>query len=235
MAVWYNTRSLEPVIYKGNRANLSWQFVTTPAEMEQLYKILLIHGAKSIGGFIVQDEGLEADDTWGILAKTFQGRILGYSSDSDWGQLICDQVQVYNFTRDVMQEPSDIRVKWIGGDPGDNVPGVPKLLKSGEKAKNNWGQAGAIKLLAEHPEDWHQGLDTDALERNYALTTLPCPDWDLENAAEWLHKVTTAYEETDEFWGRYGVTLPVRKHLQDKAARDAWISRLRTHLLEQAV
>jgi hypothetical protein len=47
-----------------------------------------------------------------------------------------------------------------------------------------------------------------------------------------LNEITTVYNQTDEFWSRYGVTLPVRKALDSKAARDAWVAKLRIHILE---
>ena len=229
---WYSDRKLEPVIYKGNRANLSWQFVMQPQEMEQLYRIMLEHGAKSIGAMVIQDSGLEADDIFGVIAKAYNGTVLGISADTDWSQLISDRVFVYNFTIGEMMEYKDIRVKIIGGDSGDNVKGIPKLKKDGTLAAHGWGQLGASKLLAEHPDDWHVGLDADHLERNYQIVTLPCPDWDAKQAMLGLNEVTTVYSQTDEFLSRYGVTLPVRKALDSKAARDAWVAKLRIHILE---
>jgi len=229
---WYSDRKLEPVIYKGNRAKMSWQFVTSPDEMEQLYRILLEHGAKSIGAMVIQDQGLEADDIFGIIAKTYNGAVLGITGDSDWSALISDRVFVYNFAIDEMMTWKDVRIKYVGGDPGDNIPGIPKLKKDGTLAAHGWGQLGASKLLAEHPDDWHVGLDADHLERNYQIVTLPCPDWDAKQAMLGLNEVTTVYSQTDEFWSRYGVTLPVRKALDSKAARDAWVTKLRIHILE---
>jgi hypothetical protein len=216
---------------------MSWQFATSPEDMEKLYRILLDHGAKSIGAFVIQEPGLEADDIWGVLAKTYRGKVLGYSADSDWSQCLSEMVMQYNFTIDEMiEKKKDIRVKWLGGDPGDNIPGIPAFKKNGERSKNNVGQTTATKMLEN--ENWADDLHPDAeaaLERNWMLTTLPCPGWDLDAVALEINELTVAHEQTDEFWQRYGITQPVRKHLQDRANRDAWISKLRLHLLNQVV
>jgi len=232
MLDWYGERGLEPVTYKGNRAGMAWLFQTPPGEMEQLYSMLLAQGAASIGATVVQDQGLEADDIFGVLASCATGEVIGWSGDSDWAQLVSDRVRVYNFCTGEFREPLDIRIKWIGGDSGDNVPGVPKRLKSGAPGRGNWGTQGAMKLLAQG--NWAENLDLDHLERNRILTTLPCPLWNLDQAEQGLIESAQKYDRTDEFWDRYGVTPAVRKLLGDRAQREIWIDKLRLHLLRNA-
>jgi hypothetical protein len=230
MANWYNERGLEPVIYKGNRGRSEWLFRTTPAEMEQLYSLLLEHGAASIGAVVVQDPGLEADDVWGLLASTYNGQVLGITTDSDWSQLVSDRVRVENLATGELQPWCDIRAKWVGGDSGDGIPGCPRTKKDGNPAAKNWGQTSAAKLL--ESADWQSQLDAAYLERNRVLTTLPCPLWDLEQAETALVDCATPYERTDVHWDRYGVTAPVRKMLDDRSQREQWVQKLRLHLLQ---
>ena len=229
---WYSARGIEPGVYKGNRTKISWPFVTQPNEMENLYKLLLEHAAKSLGATIVQDKGLEADDIWGLLCKTYPGKLVGYSGDSDWRQTITDKVTVYDFTHDVLYgEPCDIRIKWIGGDAGDNVKGCSKNKKDGTPARNGWGPDGAKKLLLE--PDWESKLNAEELNRNKTVTTLPCPLWDAEEAADSMSDCSIAYDQTDEFWDEYGVTEPVRKALTQKSNRDIYVSKLRLYLINK--
>ena len=227
---WYSNKGWEPVIYKGNRDKISWPFATDSVTMESLYSQLLDHGAKAIGSVVVGDKGLEADDIWGIITATAGCDVLGYSGDSDWCQCINNRVKVYDFTTDTLRtEKADIRLKWIGGDSGDNIRGCTKLKKDGTPAQKGYGKKTAKDLL-EDP-DWQSKLPADELERNRTVTTLPCPLWNLEVVAEELDEVSTVHEQSDEFWDRYGVTEPVRKLMIVKANRDAFIAKLRLYML----
>ncbi len=230
---WYSDRGLEPVIYKGNRTNQSWPFATSVENMQSLQDLLLEQGAKAVGGIIIQEKGLEADDIWGILvAGSSIVEFLAYTTDSDWRQLITKRVKVYDFANDILhEEPLDIRLKWIGGDSGDGIKGCTKLKKNGEPAKSGYGPKSAEKLLAQHPHDWTEFLDTEEVERNRNVVTLPCPLWDVE---ECYHHLDYKEYETDEsLWDEYGVTAPVRKMLDSKAERQMFIARLRTYLVKQ--
>lgn len=188
-----------------------------------------MEGAQSIGATVAQDAGLEADDIAGILSKTCQGDVLLYSSDSDWGQLVNDRVRVKSILTGEFMPAKDIRLKWIGGDRGDNIPGCSKRLKSGAISAKGWGQQGALKLL-EDPT-WESQIGPDELERNKVLVTLPCPLWDLEQAETALRSCAVQYVQTDEHWAKYGVTAQVREVLKSGAQREAWIEKLRSHLL----
>jgi hypothetical protein len=199
--------------------------------METVFKQCRIDAAKTIGGVICQDEGLEADDVWGILASTWKGKVVGVSADSDWAQCITEdgRVTIYDFSKNIwVTEKYDIRVKWIGGDSGDGIKGCTKLKKDGTPSKTGWGHDGAIKLLAEKPDTWADGLSKAELEKNWMTTTLPCPTWDIEHAEACLADCSEAHD-LEECWDNYGITEPVRKRLAEKAERDAWSAKLRLH------
>ena len=164
-----------------------------------------------------------------MVAVTTTEEVLGYSADTDWCQLISDRVKIFDFTQGILRtEKADIRIKWIGGDSGDNIKGCTKYKKNGEPMANGWGKDGAKKLL-EDPE-WESKVDADELARNRMVTTLPCPEWNPEEQVQFIHEVAVTYEPTDEYWDRYGVTANVRKLLSSKAEREKYLQRLRMYL-----
>jgi 5'-3' exonuclease len=226
---WYTAKGIEPVIYKGNRDKISWPFQTPPADMETVYAMLLEHAARAIGGIVIQDKGLEADDIFALVAVTTDEEVIGYSADSDWCQLVDGRVKIFDFTQGIMRtEKADIRIKWIGGDAGDNVKGCTKYKKNGEPMAKGWGKDGAKKLLEDH--EWESKVDADELYRNKVVTTLPCPEWDAQEQVTCLHEVAVVYEQTDELWDRYGITANVRKLLSSQAERENYLKRLRMYL-----
>lgn len=231
---WYSDRGSEPVVYKGNRDKVTWPFATPADKMEELYAHLLETGARLIEAGRISEKGLEADDIFGIIAATGKG-VLGYSADSDWRQCIEEgRVHVYDFTQDVMHmEKADIRIKWIAGDSGDNVKGLSKLKKDGSPSTKGWGKAGAEKHLAAGgtPESACCSPEQRAeLERNKAVTTLPPPHWDIEEASNDLGE-SIVFPDTsandDREWDNFGVTPAVRKAMLDKTQRKEWIAKLR--------
>lgn len=217
---WYVERGLEPVEYKGNRKDTAWVFATPKEEMTRVWDYMLVVAAKSVGGQVIQDVGLEADDIWGVITATAPDdvHIIGYSSDSDWRQCIKDNVQVYDIsTGELHSEPTDVRIKWIGGDRGDNVKGCTKLKKDGTPSKTGWGETTSAKLLKD--PDWESVLDPDELTKNKMVTTLPCPEWNVDEAMEAMLGLKVSYEQTDEFWTRFGITPQVQKLLALGAER----------------
>lgn len=224
---WYTARELEPVVYKGNRDNVSWPFTTPVEEMERLYATLKFDMAKASGATICQDQGLEADDIFGILAATSGCNVLGITLDSDWGQLVGENVRVFNFAKNEWMPKTDMRVKYIAGDSGDNVKGCPKFKKNGEPTAKAWGFDGAEKFLkTADPDKWYEGFDVDHMEKNWVVTTLPCPLWDLKQAEESLGECSVSYEEDPSVWDTWGLTEPVRAVLDKKAERDAFVAKI---------
>jgi len=235
---WYVTRGLEPITYKGNRGQSVWPFQTTPERMDKLYNELKLRMAEALNALIIEDVGLEADDVWGIIAKSATVPMVGVSTDSDWRQLCSiDKITVLDPAQNIKYcAPVDIRPKMICGDRGDNIMGCPKRRKDGTLMKSNWGIDGAMKLLAK--PNWQLGLDGEILERNRILIELPCPLWDLKELEEALSScittpTTVTTEERDAIFTRYGLTVSVRQSMEDQAARSAWIESMRVKLQEQ--
>ena len=110
--------------------------------------------------------------------------------------------------------------------------GCPKLKKDGTSSGKFWGADGAKKLLLQ--DNWRNGLDKDVLGRNTILIELPCPLWNVPEAMEDLEKTLIKPKDNDgSVLNLYGLTAPLRKLLQDKAERDAWIGKMRAHLQVQ--
>jgi len=238
---WYNARGLEPVGYKANRASQSWPFSIGKESMDALYTDVLVKMSTALEALRVGDEGLEADDVWGVMvASTPKSvKILGVSTDSDWQQLCGGNVAISNpVTGELITTPRDIRAKCIAGDRGDNVMGIPKRKKNGLIGTKMWGIDGAEKLVATHTDTELQQMfinDKETLDRNRTLITLPCPDWNLAEAANAMEACIKPFDIGDgaTILDSYGITAPVRNLLLDKTERDIWISKLRAHLQEQ--
>lgn len=125
-----------------------------PEEMAQQYP-RLVDTLKRLNFVVMDQEGYEADDIIGSLAKKFASPELDVyivSGDKDMAQLVNDHVFLYNpgkgnqpaevldaaAVKDKMGiEPKQI-VDWLAlmGDSSDNIPGVPKV-----------GKVTAVKLL----------------------------------------------------------------------------------------
>jgi len=239
---WHSDRGLEPVGYKANRAGMSWPFATPREDMDMLFDRLFVQLSIATNAIRIKDLGLEADDIWGVIVKWHSQylsteKFIGISTDSDWRQLCGPNVSVVDPSTGITHtEPADIRAKCIAGDRGDNILGCNKRKKDGTPGTSMWGIDGAKKLLATDV-DWEKKIDMSVFERNYELIALPCPSWDIN---ECFHEISgscsenamasATEEETNPIWDRYGVTANVRKLLNDRAAREEWISKLRAHL-----
>ena len=238
---WYNVRGIEPVGYKANRADQSWPFATDRITMDTLYVAVRYKMATALEALVIGDTGLEADDIWGLTVTSTPKTVTiqGISTDSDWQQLCGGNVTVLNpVTNEIMTRKLDMRTKYIAGDRGDNIMGIPKRKANGDIGTKMWGKDGAAKLVATHTPEELEVLfdrDKDVYKRNYALITLPCPSWDLAEASKALEACVRAPIDGDAeaILNGYGITAPVRKLLLDKAERNAWISKLRAHLQEQ--
>jgi hypothetical protein len=231
---WYSDRGLEPIGYKANRLSAPWPFAASQEQINQIYALLLQQLAGAFGATVIEDEGLEADDIFGLITANVKTEtITAISMDSDWRQLAGPSVTVVDpATGEQYMEPLDIRPKLVAGDRGDNVMGCPKAKKDGSAGTTSWGISGAEKLVAKHPEDWDAKLDAAILEKNYNLIKLPCPLWDSAAAYSNLMDMaqTHGVGDTNGILDQYGITEPVRKQLSDKAERQKWIEALRARL-----
>lgn len=235
---WYNARGEEPVGYKANRASASWSFRNSKETMDSLYNDILPKISAALELMAIGDTGLEADDIWGIIAATeAQLVIRGVSSDQDWQQLCGKNISIANpTTNEILIEPLDIRYKCIAGDRGDNIMGCNKRRKNGTDGSTMWGADGAKKLIATELEsEWKAKINKSVYDRNHTLIKLPCPLWNIEEAANQLQDCVTfpteiIPEEQEKILNNYGITEPVRKLLNNAAERTSWISKLRAYL-----
>jgi DNA polymerase-1 len=144
--------------YKANRPPM-------PDELRQQVDIL--HDIiRAMGIPLVMEEGVEADDVIGTLARRFADdglQVLISTGDKDMAQLVDDHISLINtMTNDVLT-PDTVKAKFgvapeqiidylaLIGDKVDNVPGIPKV---GPKTAVKWLQTyGSLDAIAEHAGD----------------------------------------------------------------------------------
>ncbi len=119
----------------------------------------------ALGICMVEQEGYEADDLIGSLAKRAQKenfKVIIISGDKDFAQLVSSSVSLYDPMKEVHYDISEVQKKWgihpnqmndylaIVGDSSDNIPGVFGI-----------GHKGALELLKEYGslEKIYQNLD----------------------------------------------------------------------------
>lgn len=227
---------LQGIEYKGNRGKQPWKFRMLKSEWESEMSLLQSQLANAVGARVVRVPGWEADDVAGVLAVSNDTPMVLVSSDSDWAQLAGPLVTVVNLHNE-KHDPCDIRVKLISGDPGDSIPGVPKLLKNGLRGSLNYGKTGALKLLEEHP-DWEQVLGHHAvqpLQRNREVIILPCPSWDLDERITELQEHTTKHDKDPNGWEKLGIHVSDLKDVGDRVKDETLVARMRNKLLENRV
>lgn len=197
-------RSDEYAQYKANRK-----------PMPEDLKIQIPYIRQAIDGFnipVYQQEGFEADDVLGTLAKkaSKEGfRVILVSADKDLMQLITEDVSMLHTGRDKVYNPALVAedfgvpphqvvdVLALMGDSSDNVPGVPGIGEKG--AKTLIREYGDLEtLLKAAPElkrkAYREGLQDhrDKALLSQRLVTIDC---DLEidfDAARF------AFEEPDQ-------------------------------------
>ncbi|MFA5481173.1 MAG: DNA polymerase I, partial [Bacilli bacterium] len=143
-------RNDEFAAYKANRK---------PTEPDLIVQMPLARELlKSLGIFVYEQEGYEADDVCGTIAKTAGKaghQVIVYTSDRDFLQLIDHNITIHILKTGmsnimVMDEktmPEEYGIqpnqvpdyKGLRGDVSDNIPGIPGI-----------GEKTAIKLLNEH-------------------------------------------------------------------------------------
>ncbi|NNE71104.1 MAG: DNA polymerase I, partial [Rhodothermales bacterium] len=119
---------------------------------------------------VVEEEGVEADDVIGTLARKAEAdgeKVVIVSADKDFQQLLSDRISMFRpafrgdafnpTTEDTFREKFDlapiqfIDVLALMGDASDNVPGVPGI---GEKTAMKLIQEyGSVEDLLEHADD----------------------------------------------------------------------------------
>ena len=145
--------------YKGNRRTSdSWAAETTIEMFHTIRDRLADRIAILTKGKVVEYVTAEADDIAAVVAAitvNTGNEVVLISGDGDWRQLLLQGTHIrlhdvyhntkIEFNLDLKAEiESDLKVKVLGGDPGDNIKGLPyNTGKAGCIAKD-----GAIKHIA---------------------------------------------------------------------------------------
>ncbi|HEY0269237.1 MAG TPA: 5'-3' exonuclease H3TH domain-containing protein, partial [Methyloradius sp.] len=150
--------------YKANRAAM-------PDDLRP--QIAPLHEAiKAMGWPLIVEEGVEADDVIGALAKQAERegvRVIISTGDKDISQLVNEHVTVVNTMRDAFRRtdevldvagvenkfgiPPSLMIDYLVliGDTSDNVPGVEKV---GPKTAVKWlKQYGSLDNIVAHAEE----------------------------------------------------------------------------------
>ena len=160
--------------YKGTRKPAPEEF----REQVPIIKEVL----KSMGVYIVQQEGYEADDLLGTMAKSSAARELSVtvlSGDRDLLQLASDNIKIRipktkagkttieNYYADDVVEKYQvtpvqiIELKALMGDSSDNIPGIPGV-----------GEKTATKIISEYGSIENAYKHVDAIKPNKAQESL---------------------------------------------------------------
>ena len=149
-------------------------------------------------------DGLEADDIIGSFAFSFDGKVKIYSQDSDFFQLVSDNVVVMSknvkITKENFEEVTEIPLdffilyKAVVGDRGDNIPGIMGIGEKTFKKILKYSNYDIERFLNHEKIRSH----LDILERNMSLIQLnpikiPCEitklDVDKEKFRAWCFKM----------------------------------------------
>lgn len=141
--------------YKANREAM-------PDELRDQIKPLF-DAINALGLPLVIEEGVEADDVIGTLAKrmTKQGKdVLISTGDKDMAQLVNQQVTLVNTMTNKKLDPVGVKEKFgvppnriidylaLMGDTSDNIPGIPSV---GPKTAEKWiAEYGSLDAIIEH-------------------------------------------------------------------------------------
>ncbi|MEO8011467.1 MAG: 5'-3' exonuclease H3TH domain-containing protein [Dokdonella sp.] len=131
------TSSFRNAIYPEYKANRE----LPPAELVRQFAYCR-EVAAALGLTVLSDRTYEADDLIGIavdaLARLDFGAVI-VSADKDFGQLICDRVEQWDFSRNQRWDTHGIKLRLgvrpdqvadylaLTGDAVDNIPGVPGI------------------------------------------------------------------------------------------------------------
>jgi DNA polymerase-1 len=167
--------------YKANRASMPDDL---RVQIEPLHETI-----KAMGWPLIVEEGVEADDVIGALAKQAERegmRVIISTGDKDISQLVNEHITVVNTMRDAFRkvdevlDPAGVEKKFgippglmvdyliLIGDTSDNVPGVEKV---GPKTAVKWlTQYGSLENIVAHADEI-TGVVGDNLRK--ALPWLP--------------------------------------------------------------
>ncbi len=167
--------------YKANRASMPDDLRVQIAPLHETIK--------AMGWPLIVEDGVEADDVIGALARQAERegmKVIISTGDKDISQLVNDRITVVNTMRDAFRkvdevlDPAGVENKFgvppslmidyliLIGDTSDNVPGVEKV---GPKTAVKWlQQYGSLENIVAHADEI-KGVVGDNLRK--ALSWLP--------------------------------------------------------------
>lgn len=214
--------------YKGNRKDKadSWQCETS---LEQFYSIR-DRAAERIGllvkGKTVSVKGAEADDIAAVVASMSRHQVVLMSGDGDWAQLLRQGSHVrfhnlYNNARVEYHEgiaeeiKTELLVKIIGGDAGDNVKGVPRKDRKGRSCL---AKDGVKKLMDTMPlGEIVPLLDPLYVTKNRAMMHLSqkeIPPYIWAGILEAMRAPEKIYSAEPMTWDQLGLTSKERERME---------------------
>lgn len=144
--------------YKANREAMPDEL---REQIQPLFKAI-----KALGFPLVIEDGVEADDVIGTLAKRMekQGKtVLISTGDKDMAQLVNKNVTLVNTMTDKQMDPAGVKEKFgvkpdqiidylaLMGDKSDNIPGIPKV---GPKTAAKWlNEYGSLDKVIAHADE----------------------------------------------------------------------------------
>ncbi|AJJ47481.1 DNA polymerase I [Francisella tularensis subsp. novicida] len=180
--------------YKAHRKDIDDEL---RVQIQPLHQII-----EKMGFAVIIEDGVEADDVIGTLAKNLQKQgyqIIISTGDKDMAQLVTDNIVLYDSMKNVTTDVAGVLEKYqisphqmidylaLMGDASDNIPGIPKV---GPKTAVKWLQdyqnidgiiANQQQIKGKVGENLRNNIDL--LKLSYQLATIKC-DLELDLTVE---------------------------------------------------
>ncbi|EDZ90136.1 DNA polymerase I [Francisella tularensis] len=180
--------------YKAHRKDIDDEL---RVQIQPLHQII-----EKMGFAVIIEDGVEADDVIGTLAKNLQKQgyqIIISTGDKDMAQLVTDNIVLYDSMKNVTTDVAGVLEKYqisphqmidylaLMGDSSDNIPGIPKV---GPKTAVKWLQdyqnidgiiANQQQIKGKVGENLRNNIDL--LKLSYQLATIKC-DLELDLTVE---------------------------------------------------
>lgn len=212
--------------YKGNRVTSSWDFETPKATWQEWCGKISANLAATVGAKVLYIEKVEADDIAKVYADLYPGSdMVMVSTDSDWPQIMLDHLFLRIWQpskriwveRDVKEITRNMDIKILGGDRGDNIPGVQVQNKKGVSkllappSKDAKKLNDLENLLLDQGDGIYDYMEENSfkpsLYRNYELIGLDNMPADIERAIKrGFRRINVQKRNTVHDWKDYGLS-----------------------------